>query len=303
MSLAVELKALTKVYAGGITALNSLDLQVNPGEVFGIVGPDGAGKTTLLKTLAAILRPTAGSGQVLGHDLGQAPEQVRQRIGYIAQHFSLYGDLTVEENVDFTAALYPLRSDQAKLKAELLDRIGLAPFKDRLASNLSGGMKQKLALLCCLIHEPDLLLLDEPTVGVDPVSRREFWRILFSFEEVTVVAATPYMDEAEQFDRLALLDGGSLLQVGSAREIRDSLPGRVLEVACDDPFVSVGLLRGRPGIKDVQLFGDRLHVLVEEGAEPDLGGLLSAAEVKIARVRAIEPSVEDVFLQLSTRAS
>lgn len=300
---AVVLRGLRKVYAAGTVALDGLDLTVPEGEVFGLVGPDGAGKTTLMKCLAAILSPTAGEARVLGYDLDRAPEEVRHRIGYIAQRFSVYGDLTVDENVDFYAALFPPHPERKQLKADLLERIGLASFSDRLAADLSGGMRQKLALLCCLIHQPALLLLDEPTVGVDPVSRREFWRIVFGLQGVTVVAATPYMDEAEQFDRLALLSGGRFLRVGTAAQLKAAMAGRVLEVLCSRPFDSGRLLRGLGGVQDVQLFGDRLHVVVPSDwreAEEQVRRALVEAEVEVRRLREVPPSVEDVFLQLSS---
>ena len=205
-------------------ALEGIDLEVRRGEVFGLVGPDGAGKTTLIRIVGGLLK--VDEGEV----------EVDRPIGYIPQHFSLYRDLTVEENIDFFAGLYGLSS--ATRKQELLESIGLERFRGRLAAALSGGMKQKLALLCCLVHSPKLLLMDEPTTGVDPVSRREFWSLVFSLQAQghTVLASTPYMDEAEQFDRVALIHEGRFLCAGTTAEIKASVPGEVLELACERPF-------------------------------------------------------------------
>ena len=301
---AIRFRGLRKRYRGGVEALRGLDLRVLPGQVYGLVGPDGAGKTTLMKVLAGLLSFEAREAQVLGRPVPEGLAGIRHHVGYLPQRFSLYGDLTVEENMDFYARLYPPAPEAARRKEELLELIGLAPFRDRRAEALSGGMKQKLALLCNLVHQPRLLLMDEPTVGVDPVSRREFWTLVFELQRkgLTVFASTPYMDEAEQFDRVVLLHEGRQLREGTPAEIRTSVPGTVLEVTCQRPFEAALHLRGLPGLEDVQLFGDRLHVFVEED-EPGLRRAveerLGRAGLELERLRATGASIEDVFLRLT----
>ncbi len=294
----VEIQGLTKTYPGGVEALAGLDLTVAEGEIFGVVGPDGAGKTTLMKVLAGLLSPGEGQSRVLGLDLRQGVEKVKEQIGYLPQRFSLYGDLTVAENLQFYSSLYP-RSSLERTQ-ELLERLEMAPFTDRLAARLSGGMKQKLALLCSLVHGPKILLMDEPTVGVDPVSRREFWQIVFDLqaEGRTVVASTPYMDEAEQFDRLALLDRGRFLQVGTADQIKETMREVVVELTCPEPFEAGHRLRRVEGIQDVQLFGNRLHLFVSPELE-NLESRVQQAGVRVDRLKRVKPSIEDVFLTLS----
>ncbi|MCE7870355.1 ABC transporter ATP-binding protein [bacterium CPR1] len=284
---------------GPSQALNELEFEVPEGEVFGLVGPDGAGKTTLLKLIAGILPVQQGELLVMGEDVGRTQVLVRQAIGYIPQRFSLYRDLTVEENVDFFARLYPAQPDFQKNKEQLLEMVDLARFKKRLADQLSGGMKQKLALLCSLIHRPRLLLMDEPTTGVDPVSRREFWGLVFELQKagLTVMASTPYMDEAEQFDRVALIHQGRFVRLGSTDQIRASLPGYVLEVECDAPFRARAALPGY----EVELFGDRVHVFVSqlEGAVESVTRLLEKSSIRPSRVEHVPYSIEDVFLRVT----
>ncbi len=301
---AIRVRGLRKRYRGGVEALRGLDLTVQPGQVYGIVGPDGSGKTTLMKVLAGVLSFQAEQAQVLGRSVPDGLAEVRRHIGYLPQRFSLYGDLTVEENMDFYADLFPPDPERRRHKQELLEMIGLAPFRDRPAAALSGGMKQKLALLCNLVHRPGLLLMDEPTVGVDPVSRREFWTLVFELQRggLTVLASTPYMDEAEQFDRVALLSEGVFLREGTPDQVRTSVPGVVLEAVCDRPFEAARCLAGTPGVQDVQLFGDRLHLF----AQQDTADLRRALEERMARgglrferLRAIRYSIEDVFLRLT----
>lgn len=299
---AIHVRGLRKTYRGGAEALRGLDLDVEVGQIFGVVGPDGAGKTTLMKVLAGVVSFEADQARVLGQDLPDGIAHVRNHIGYLPQRFSLYGDLTVEENLDFYGALYPPDPGHRHRKAELLETIGLAPFRDRMAAALSGGMKQKLALLCNLVHNPKLLLMDEPTVGVDPVSRREFWSIVFELQRggLTVFASTPYMDEAEQFDRIALLNEGGFLRLGTPEEVRGSVPGTVLEVLCDRPFVAARALRGLA--EDVQLFGDRLHLFVPQDTTEVRARVeerLKAEGIRLERLRATGYSIEDVFLRLT----
>lgn len=265
---------------GGTVALDGLSFEVRKGEVFGLVGPDGAGKSTLLRILAGILARDAGT------------VEVARPLGYIPQRFSLYTDLTVEENIDFFAGLYGLRGGQRK--EELLRSIGLERFRTRLAANLSGGMKQKLALLCCLVHSPKLLLMDEPTTGVDPVSRREFWSLVFALQGQghTVLASTPYMDEAEQFDRVALIHKGRFVTLGTTQEIKQEVPGVVLELACAKPFEA----RQRLSPMEVELFGDRVHIFLKQDTPQDRESILQRVPGQLKR---IPYSIEDVFLRLS----
>ncbi|MCA9790920.1 MAG: ABC transporter ATP-binding protein [Candidatus Eremiobacteraeota bacterium] len=287
---AVRCRGLRKTF-GSTVALDGLDLEVPEGELFGLVGPDGAGKTTLLKTLAGLLS-YEGELSVVGN---------REEIGYIPQRFSLYTDLSIQENVNFFSALYP-RSDEP---ARLLEFVGLERFRERLAGQLSGGMKQKLALVCALIHKPSLLLMDEPTVGVDPVSRREFWALVFQLqsEGLTVVASTPYMDEAEQFDRVALIDRGRFLRLGSTDEIKASVDGEVVEVFCRDPVAARERLLKAGHVEDAELFGDRLHAFVPRADQATLETVRRSLEgLEVWEVEPAEYSVEDVFLRLTEAA-
>lgn len=288
----LELEALTKDY-GEVRALRGVTFSVASGEVFGLVGPDGAGKTSLIRIVAGLLRPSGG----------RVVRGFQGTVGYISQRFSLYRDLSVAENVDFFANVYGLRNYAARRDA-LLEQIGLGRFRNRLAEQLSGGMKQKLALCCSLIHEPDLLLMDEPTTGVDPVSRREFWGIVFRLQQngLSVLSSTPYMDEAEQFDRLALLHQGEVLRLGSADEIRHSVPGRVIAVICARPFEARELLRGRGVSQEVELFGDSIHVVLAQDSavsEQDVRGLLEGEGMEVRHVGRTEFSIEDVFLKVA----
>ena len=301
---AIRVRDLRKRYSTGVEALRGLDLSVQTGQLYGVVGPDGAGKTTLLKVLAGVLSFQAEEARVLGRPVPDGLAQVRHHIGYLPQRFSLYGDLTVEENLGFYAALYPPAPEGGRTWQELLEMIGLARFRDRLAAKLSGGMKQKLSLLCNLVHRPRLLLMDEPTVGVDPVSRREFWTLVFELqrEGLTVLASTPYMDEAEQFDRVALLSEGSLIREGTPAELRASVPGVVLELVCPQPFQAARCLEGTPGVQDVQLFGDRLHLFTVQDTpalRQALEQRLGQAGLQIQRLRVVPFSIEDVFLRLT----
>jgi len=298
----VAINNLVKIFGAKNRALDGLDLNLERGELFGLVGPDGAGKTTLLRILAGVLEFDEGEVRLFGQSLKQ--KGFLPGIGYIPQRFSLYTDLSVQENLDFFAGIYPPAKKGRRTLEELLEFIGLAPFRHRLAGALSGGMKQKLALLCSLVPSPDLLLMDEPTVGVDPVSRREFWRLVFDLQKegVSVLASTPYMDEAEQFDRVALLNKGRFLRIGTTEEIKASVPGHMVEVHCDQPLQARKLLRGRPGIEDVELFGDRVHVFVptlEEELLQRLKSILDDGGVTTTEIELSPFSIEDVFLKIS----
>ena len=288
---------------GALVAVDTLDLDIAEGEIFGLVGPDGAGKTTTMRMLTGILTPTAGTALVAGLDVARDSERLKDHIGYMSQRFGLYPDLTVSENLDFYADIYgvPARG-RAEKTERLLGFSNLTPFKQRLAGNLSGGMKQKLGLACALIHTPRVLFLDEPTNGVDPVSRRDFWRILYQLvrEGVTIFVSTAYLDEAERCNRLALLHRGRLLGVGTPNEVKAMMPGALLEVRTSAPRRTAALLREKLAEGAVGLFGDRVHVATRElaRAEAHARELIAAAGFDLLSLRVIEPSLEDVFVSV-----
>jgi ABC-type multidrug transport system ATPase subunit len=306
----IALRELTRRF-GELTAVDRLTFEVGRGELFGLVGPDGAGKTTTLRMLAGVLRPTSGDARVAGASVADDPERVKRAIAYMSQRFGLYADLTVRENLDFYADLYQVGKRERAERLERLFRFSnLGPFQDRLAAQLSGGMKQKLGLSCALIHEPEILLLDEPTFGVDPVSRRELWLIVHEMvaRGVTAVVSTAYMDEAERFDRLALLHRGRVLALDSPVALQRTLDGTLLQVKADDPRKAREALRRLPGVREASLFGDRVHALVEGGGTgdgapdgtPDVGRMAAAlreAGVAGVEVAPLAPSLEDVFIQ------
>jgi ABC-2 type transport system ATP-binding protein len=299
---AIRTEALTKSF-DGVKAVDGLTLNVAEGEIFGLVGPDGAGKTTTMRLLTAIMEPTSGEAWVAGHHIVKEAEAVKEDIGYMSQRFGLYPDLTVMENIDFYADIYGL---PRRGRAERIDRLlafsNLTPFKKRLAGNLSGGMKQKLGLACALIHTPKVLFLDEPTNGVDPVSRRDFWRILYQLlrERVTIFISTAYLDEAERAHRVGLLHRGRLLAVGTPDEVKRLMRGTILEIRAAEPRKATALLRERlPGIP-VGLFGDRVHIVADDPAAvaKQAADLLVGAGLKAEEIRRIEPALEDVFISV-----
>jgi ABC-2 type transport system ATP-binding protein len=285
---------------GALVAVESLTFDVAPGELFGLVGPDGAGKTTTLRMLAGVLRPTSGDALVSGVSVASDPEGVKHHVAYMAQRFGLYEDLTVRENLDFYADLYRVPRSERPRRLERLYRFSrLGEFQDRLAGALSGGMKQKLSLSCALVHHPDILLLDEPTFGVDPLSRRELWLILHEMvaEGVTVVVSTSYLDEAERCDRVALLESGRVLALDTPEALQGSLLGTLLEVLAADPRAARDALRTAPGVRSAVLFGNKLHVLVEPGIGwPEVRATPQAA-LEGALVRRVPASLEDVFIE------
>lgn len=300
----ISINNLVKNY-GSVEALRGISLNIPQGEIFGLVGPDGAGKTSLIRILAGVISYNSGDIRIMGMDPIKNLDKIRIDIGYISQNFSLYGDLTVEENIDFFMEIFPHNDQIAARKKELLEFIGLAPFTKRLADNLSGGMKQKLSLLCSLIHSPKLLLMDEPTTGVDPVSRREFWNIVFMLQKkgLTVLASTPYMDEAEQFDRVALIHKGEFVRMGTIDEIRSSIPGLVIEVFCDKPFQARNSLKKLTCISDVELFGDRIHIFAEKCNETiinEISTTLAESGIKTESVVPVPYSIEDIFLKVTS---
>jgi ABC-2 type transport system ATP-binding protein len=297
----LRLDRLTRRF-GALTAVEGLSFEVGRGELFGLVGPDGAGKTTTLRMLAGVLPPSAGDAVLAGASVAADPEAVKRRTAYMSQRFGLYADLTVSENLRFYADLYRLpRRELGPRLERLFEFSGLAPFRDRLAGKLSGGMKQKLGLSCALLHQPEVLLLDEPTFGVDPVSRRDLWLIVHRMvaEGTTAVVATSYLDEAERFDRLALLDRGRALALDAPDALREGLSGRVFEVAAGDPRRARAAARRLAGVEQAVAFGDRVHLVVATaGGDPEaLAAALGREGIADARVRRVEASLEDVFIQ------
>jgi ABC-2 type transport system ATP-binding protein len=285
---------------GAVQAVADLSLSIRSGEMFGLIGPDGAGKTTSIRMLCGLLRSHTGSIRVLGLDPVAQHRAVTSSVGYLSQRFSLYSDLSINENIAFFAEIHGMR-DYAARRTRLLELTQLTPFADRLAGQLSGGMKQKLALACTLIHEPRVIVLDEPTTGVDPVSRREFWKLLSEFlsQRITIVMSTPYLDEAERCARVALLHNGRLLALDTPDALRRALPGSLFEVMTSDHRRAVAALKALPGVADVQTFGERAHVRVINAptdAAARLTRHLTDAGVEVTLVRQVSASLEDVFV-------
>ena len=302
---AIRAEGLTKRF-GALVAVDNLSLEVAPGEAFALVGPDGAGKTTTIRLLCGIMDPDGGRARVLGFDTVQEAERLKEQIGYMPQRFGLYDDLTVAENISFYADIYRVpRAERAARVPELLAFSNLAPFQTRLAANLSGGMRQKLGLVCALIHTPRLLVLDEPTFGVDPVSRREFWQILYELLRtgMTIFLSTAYMDEAERAHRVGLMHRGRLLVADTPGAIKATFEGELLEVRAEDQHGARKILAGLPEVRQVLAMGDRLMVTVDRG-ETALGPLTKALEAggfAGIRIAPAEPALEELFVQIVRR--
>lgn len=289
---------------GPVTAVRDVSFSIRRGEIFGLVGPDGAGKTTVMRMLAGVLRPDAGSINVEGTDVVADPEGVKPKLSYMPQRFGLYEDLTVEENIFFYAELFAVpRKLRLTRGQELLEAAGLIPFQRRLAGQLSGGMKQKLGLVCALIHTPSVLLLDEPTTGVDPVSRRDFWAILYNLREsgVTIFLSTAYMDEAERCSRLALMHQGKIRYCDTPAGLKQAMPGMLLAVATETPREARTALTGAPGVLGLLLMGDRVNVRVDDAARrlPELRARLEAQAIATSGITQVEPAIEDLFVALT----
>ena len=298
---AVKTRGLAKHF-GDVSAVDGLDLDVRRGEMFVLVGPDGAGKTTTIRLLCGLLTPTAGSARVLGYDIAREKDRLKDHIGYLSQRFSLYGDLTVDENIEFFAEIHGVR-DFRKRREELLEFTRMAAFRNRLAERLSGGMKQKLALACTLIHAPSIIFLDEPTTGVDPVSRRDFWKILSSLLKtgITIVLSTPYLDEAERCSRVGLIHKGKLAAVDTPQGLKSMMKGTVIEVVCADTRRAFAVLKRTADVREVQLFGDRLNLVVND-PDRDWPGIESRLEqegIGVLDRRIIPPSLENVFISVT----
>jgi ABC-2 type transport system ATP-binding protein len=306
MTSAVAFDRVTKMY-GTLRALDEASFTVDRGEMFGLIGPDGAGKTTAIRIACGLLRPTSGVVRLLGRDPVAEHRQITGAVGYLSQRFSLYGDLTIDENIAFFAEMHGV-TEYRTARDRLLHMTQLTPFRTRRADRLSGGMKQKLALACTLVHEPEVLILDEPTTGVDPVARREFWKLLSEFlsRGLTIVMATPYLDEAERCSRVVLLHEGRVLALDQPKTLQQSLSGRLFEVIAENRRPPLDVLSRVPGVIDAQLFGDRAHVRVDEqnaeAAVSALSSALEAAGVAAVSIRPTVASLEDVFIHRLTTA-
>jgi ABC-2 type transport system ATP-binding protein len=298
-SVAIRTQNLTKAFGSNV-AVNGLNLEVKKGELFGLVGPDGAGKTTIMRLLTAIMKPTSGEAWVESHSILSEGEDIKEKIGYMSQRFGLYEDLTVIENIHFYADLYgvPVRERPERIK-RLLSFSNLNPFTQRLAGNLSGGMKQKLGLACALVHTPEILFLDEPTCGVDPVSRRDFWRILYDLlkEQITIFVSTAYLDEAERCSRIALIHRGNILMIDEPVRIRKSLDMPMIEIASPNARAAKGIVVAIHGVISVNMYGDRLHIgMTTREVRTKVLEALQTHGVEIEGEREIVPSLEDVFI-------
>lgn len=300
MNSAIEINDLTKKF-DSLTAINDLNLKIERGEMFGLVGPDGAGKTTLIRILCGIVKPDKGSISILGYRLDSEMNQIKQRIGYLSQKFSLYGDLSIDENIEFFADIHQV-ADYRQRREELLEFTRLTLFRDRLADRLSGGMRQKLALACTLIHTPDIIFLDEPTTGVDPVSRRDFWKILsqLSNQGITIVMTTPYLDEAERCSKVGMINKGQLMAYDTPDNMRAEMDSKALEIVCYPARRALQILKDMPEVQEAQAFGDRVNAFVED-TKNVTGRILDKLrenDISVSSWRVITPSLENVFISL-----
>lgn len=297
----IKITNLTKKF-GNIVAVNGVSLEVQSNEIFGLIGPDGAGKTTLIRLLCGLIDPTNGDATIDEKSIKKYPEEIRLSVGYMPQKFSLYRDLTVIENLNFYADIYLVsRKERTKTIERLLGFSNLFPFKNRLAENLSGGMKQKLGLCCSLIHRPKLLILDEPTNGVDPLSRREFWNILEELkrQEVTIFISTSYMDEAEKCDHVGLMHSGEIVYKGKPGDIIKEYKGRVLEIVASDSRAAFKVLSSTNRVKGINMYGEAIHINLEEKAETKvIKNILEENNIKVTAVKEIPPDIEDAFIYL-----
>lgn len=301
----IEAVQLTRRF-GKTVAVDGLDLSVARGEVFGLIGPDGAGKTTALRLLAAVMLPTAGQVRVLGFDTRRQAERIRRVVGYMPQRFSLYGDLTVAENLNFFADVFGVRGRERRERIDrLLGFARLAEFTGRRAAALSGGMQKKLALACALIHAPQVILLDEPTTGVDPISRREFWDILAELHVsgVTILVSTPYMDEAERCSRIGLMYEGRLIECGPPEALRSQVTDQLLAVWTPAVMAARQILAPLPEVLEIQTYGDVLHIFVADAAaaEARIAAALAGARIPVTEIKRTKPRVEEAFISLIQR--
>lgn len=300
---AVRIEDLTKRF-GDFVAVDHVSIEVRPGEIFGFLGPNGAGKSTTIRILCGLMAPTSGKATVAGFDVATQPEDIKRSIGYMSQKFSLYDDLTVEENIEFFGGVYGVTAQKLAEREEyVLTMAGLEDKRKMMTRLLAGGWKQRLALGCAILHEPPILFLDEPTSGVDPIARRSFWELIYQLSAAgnTIFVTTHYMDEAEYCHRIALMHGGRVIALGSPAELKASLGvGHLLNLETSDVLASMTALEGKPGLLDIAVFGGGLHIKVEDdhAAEPVIRAALDAARIKVQKLEAITPSMEDVFVNL-----
>jgi ABC-2 type transport system ATP-binding protein len=298
--LSIQATHLSKKF-GSLTAVKNLNLEVKTGEIFGLVGPDASGKTTTLRMLCGILPPDGGEARVAGYDIRKEAEPLKEKVGYLPQRFGLYGDLSVLENIHFYADLYQVSKIGRKERIERLLRFAnLEPFGKRKAQDLSGGMKQKLGLICALIHIPQILFLDEPTTGVDPLSRRDFWIILYDLlkEGVTILFSTSYLDEAERCNRIGMIYGGELLIVDTPSAVKAQMKGTILELRTENNQKGMKILESVESFRSLVLSGDKVHVLVEDPQEGErmIRGVLKREGIAILGLMSVRPSLEDAFV-------
>lgn len=300
----IKIKNLKKYYEK-LKAVNGISLEIKKGEMFGIVGPDGAGKTTTIRVLCGLLQFEAGEIEITGQKLIKFRKEIQNKIGYLSQKFSLYSDLTVDENIEFFAEIHNVKKYK-KRRDELLQFTRLTEFRDRLTENLSGGMKQKLALACSLIHKPEILFLDEPTTGVDPVSRRDFWKILSKLQKdnITIVMTTPYLDEAERCNRVALMNKGKLIAVDSPEQLKKSINKQVIEIICSPIRLAYALFKDEFA-ENVQMFGDRLNFIVDEveNKKHKIIDKMKNNSIEVGEIRVLTPTLENIFIHLVKKAS
>jgi len=303
----IDVVNLTKRF-GSNEAVSALSFTINKGEIFGIVGPDGAGKSTLLRLMATVLMPDSGSVIIKDVNVHDHPYVIKKNLAYMPQRFGLYEDMTVEENIYFFGRLFGLsKTDVKKREKRLYEFSRLEPFKDRLAGNLSGGMKQKLGLACCLVHSPEIILLDEPTNGVDPVSRREFWKILYDLlaEGVTIVVSTSYLDEAERCNRVAMMYRGRFITSGTPQKVKNSMKGKFVELATTNPLASEILLKDVDEFKGIILTGKSLRLFVNDIQEAKLliASILQKHKIDVLSIKEKLPSLEDCFVDIVVKGA
>jgi ABC-2 type transport system ATP-binding protein len=298
---AVEVRNLTRKF-GEFLAVDRVNFEIPKGEIFGLLGPNGAGKTTIIRMLCGLLMPSDGEGTVLGFDVRREPEEIKNRIGYMSQKFSLYNDLTAFENIDFYARLYGVPRSEVKPRiAELIEMAGLTGYERELTGNFSGAWRQRLALACAIAHKPPMLFLDEPTAGVDPVSRREFWDLIYEMagQDVSVLATTHYMDEAEYCNMIGMMYRGQLIALDDPDSLKEQIEGILLEIECDHPNQTVALAEELPGVIDASMHGILVHVLIEdEKVERKVQKLLKKNNITVSRMEVVMPSLEDVFISM-----
>ena len=301
MEPTVRVAHLSKFF-GRFQAVKDVSFEVYPGEIFGLLGPNGAGKTTTIRMLCGIMLPSEGQGHVLGFDIAKQPEEIKKRIGYMSQKFSLYNDLTPPENLDCYAAVYAVpREKRAQRVAELIEMAGLQDHKRELTRNLSGAWRQRLALACAIVHNPPMLFLDEATAGVDPVSRREFWDLIYRMagEGVSVLATTHYMDEAEYCNTIGMMYRGEMMALASPDTLREAMPGTLIQLDCDRPIQAEKILDELPGVIDSSVHGAQVHVSLETPElQQEVEAALIQAGLQVNQMEIIQPSLEDVFIHM-----